>query len=250
MKNKAVMLIIFALVLVFAFTATASAATYGEVGTVTTTVKFIESMLSSLGYNVGNVDYRYDYQTAEAVKKFQADAGLPVTGIVNTATYKQIRKSYVAGKVIPIVQPTPQPTPQPQPQPVPTELTIEEAKLLSLINAERISRGLQPFQVDMKLVGTARAKATDMAVYNYFSHTSPRLGTSYEQMVKAGITGYYMLGAENIAFARNVDEAHYNFMHSDGHRRNILDPRHTHIGLGVVSGSAWGKVVVEHFAGK
>lgn len=130
------------------------------------------------------------------------------------------------------------------------QLTAEEQTLLDLINKERVSRGLKPFQVDMRLVGTSRAKATDMAVNKYFSHTSPTLGTPYNQMRKAGISGYYMLGAENIAFARSVQQAHYNFMHSPGHKRNLLDPRHTHIGIGVVNGSYWGKVVVEHFAGK
>lgn len=72
----------------------------------------------------------------------------------------------------------------------------------------------------------------------------------HEQEVKAGISGYYMLGAENIADASSVQEANKNFMNSAGHRRNILDSRNTDIGIGVVNGSAWGKVVVEQFAGK
>ncbi|MFZ5647362.1 MAG: CAP domain-containing protein [Bacillota bacterium] len=238
--------------------ALAEGAVYGKVGTYSYTVKNIENMLSALGYNVGTIDYRYDVYTEAAVKAFQKDKGLPVTGVVDTPTYKAISVAYAnrgttpapAPAPTPASTPTPTPTPTPAPTPAPTGLTAEETQLLSLINQERTSRGLKPFEVDMRLVGTARAKAQDMAVNNYFSHTSPTLGTPYDQMVKAGITGYYILGAENIAFARSVQEAHTNFMNSDGHRRNILDPRHTHIGLGVVNGSAWGKVVVEHFAGK
>jgi uncharacterized protein YkwD len=237
-------------------------------------------MLKTLGYNVVAVDYRYDVNTEAAVKAFQKNKGLPVTGVVNDATYKAINVAYAnrgsttptptpAPAPAPTPNPTPKPEPAPSPAPVPTPvpapapepkpapaptpqpsgLTAEESLMLSLINKERTSRGLQPLQVDMRLVGTARAKANDMAVNNYFDHTSPTLGTPPEQMRAAGITGYSVLGGENIAFARSVEEAFTNFMNSDGHRQNILHPRYTHVGIGVVNGSAWGKVIVQHFAG-
>lgn len=272
-KLTVITLAVFLMAMAIPFTGAFAEAVYGKVGTYTYTVLNIEKMLTALGYNVGTVDYRYDTNTEAAVKAFQGNKGLPVTGVVNTETYKAISVSYAnrgsttpapspspnpaptptpapAPSPSPAPTPTPTPTPTPAPTPAPEGLTAEESLLINLINKERTNRGLQPLQVDMRMVGTARAKANDMAVNNYFSHTSPTLGTPYEQMKKAGITGYSILGAENIAFARSVDEAHTNFMNSDGHRRNILDPRYTHIGVGVVNGSAWGKVVVEHFAGK
>ncbi|MCL5781709.1 MAG: CAP domain-containing protein [Firmicutes bacterium] len=241
---------------------------YGKVGTYSYSVLSIERMLKALGYNVGAVDYRYDVNTEAAVKAFQKNKGLPVTGVVNDVTYKAINVAYAnrggtaptptpapAPAPTPAPPPAPAPTPEPKPAPAPAPapqpagLTAEESLMLSLINKERTSRGLQPLQVDMRLVGTARAKANDMAVNNYFSHTSPTLGTPPEQMRAAGITGYNVLGGENIAFARSVEEAFTNFMNSDGHRQNILHPRYTHVGIGVVNGSAWGKVIVQHFAG-
>jgi len=253
-KMAVITLAVFIMAMAIPLTGAFAEAIYGKLGTYSYTVLNIEKMLKALGYNPGTVDYRYDLYTEAAVKAFQKNKGLPVTGVVDTTTYKAISIAYAnrgtAPAPTPAPTPTPDPTPTPTPAPQPTGLTSEESLLLSLINQERTSRGLQPLQVDMRLVGTARAKATDMAVNNYFSHTSPTLGTPYEQMVKAGVTGYSILGAENIAFARSVQEAHTNFMNSDGHRRNILDSRYTHIGVGVVDGSAWGKVVVEHFAGK
>ncbi|MHB8918056.1 MAG: CAP domain-containing protein, partial [Desulfocucumaceae bacterium] len=128
-------------------------------------------------------------------------------------------------------------------------LTAEESQLINLINSERTSRGLQPIQVDMRIVGTARAKARDMAANRYFSHTSPTLGTPDVQMRNAGITNYTSMG-ENLALAPSVSQAHTNLMNSEGHRNNILNSRFTHIGLGVIYDSQWGKVVVEQFAGK
>lgn len=255
---------------------------YGKVGTYSYSVLNIEKMLRTLGYNVGAVDYRYDVNTEAAVKAFQKSKGLPVTGVVNDATYKALYVAYAnrssttptptpapapaptpnptpkpepvpspapAPTPIPAPAPAPAPTPAPAPAPQPSGLTAEESLMLSLINKERTSRGLQPLQVDMRLMGTARAKANDMAVNNYFNHTSPTLGTPPEQMRAAGITGYTVLGGENIALARSVEEAFTNFMNSDGHRQNILHPRYTHVGIGVVNGSAWGKVIVQHFAG-
>lgn len=236
---------------------------YGRVGTVTPTVKRIETWLSALDYNPGTVDYRFDTRTGAAVKAFQKNSGLPATGVVDQATYSALQAAYTklgttpkpapapapAPAPTPAPTPAPAPAPAPAPQPAPSGLTAEESQLINLINSERTSRGLQPLQVDMRLVGTARAKAKDMAANRYFSHTSPTLGAPDAQIRNAGITGYTAIG-ENLAIAPSVSEAHTNLMNSQGHRDNILNSRFTNIGVGVISDSQWGKVVVEQFAGK
>ncbi|HCS73242.1 MAG TPA: hypothetical protein DIW17_05115, partial [Clostridiales bacterium] len=39
---------------------------------------------------------------------------------------------------------------------------------------------------------------------------------------------------ENIAKHGSVESAHAGLMNSDGHRKNILNPSFTHIGIGIV----------------
>lgn len=148
--------------------------------------------------------------------------------------------------------PSPQPPPQPSPQPSPGDpavLTSEEALALQLVNQARAQAGLPPLVADPVLTQLARQKSRDMVVNNYFSHVSPTYGTAYQMEVAAGIRAPVM-GAENIAKARNASYAHAMFMGSAGHRANILNPRHTHVGIGVVSNGAYGIAETQLFIGR
>ncbi|WP_227763799.1 CAP domain-containing protein [Zhaonella formicivorans] len=122
--------------------------------------------------------------------------------------------------------------------------------MVKLINEERTKAGLKPLEVDMRLVQTARAKSQDMISNNYFGHNSPVYGSPYQQMKAAGIDDYSVLGGENIAGNSSVEAAHKAFMNSPGHWANILDPRYTHLGIGIVSGGPYGMMITQHFAGK
>jgi len=148
-------------------------------------------------------------------------------------------------------QPKPEPTtPSETPStPIPSGLTADEAAMVKLVNQERTRAGLKPLEVDMRLVQTARAKSRDMIDNNYFGHISPTYGNPYQQMKAAGITGYSVLGGENIAGNSSVQGAHTSLMNSAGHRANILDSRYTHIGIGIVNGGPYGKMFTQHFAG-
>jgi len=126
-------------------------------------------------------------------------------------------------------------------------VTAAEKQMLDLVNQERIKAGLPAFRVDSRLVELARMKSRDMYENNYFSHTSPTYGSPYDMERKAGIS-YRVLGAENIAKASSVTRAHQLLMNSDGHRANILDPRHDTIGIGIASTSG-GIYVTQLFAG-
>ncbi|SHN49129.1 CAP domain-containing protein [Desulfitobacterium chlororespirans] len=161
-------------------------------------------------------------------------------------------------------QPTPtQPTPtQPAPsQPVPaqpaptqpttpstngtTTLSTQEQAMINEINKERAAAGLSPLQVDFRLVDVAQVKALDMKTNSYFSHTSPTYGSPFDMLKNAGIQ--YRSAGENIARNMSVDAAMTAFMNSDGHRKNILNPAYTHIGVGVVSSNS-GNYYVQIFA--
>lgn len=124
-------------------------------------------------------------------------------------------------------------------------LTADEQWMVDLVNAERVANGLQPLQVDMRIVETAREKAHDMIVNDYFDHQSARLGSPFDQMKAAGIQ--YGYAGENLAGSSTTDQAHKALMKSPTHRANILFESYSHIGVGVIDGGKYGKMFVQHF---
>lgn len=148
------------------------------------------------------------------------------------------------------LQPAPQPAPQPQPQPQSgpvNGLTVDEQQMIELVNQERARYGLAPLKVNLDVVKVARLKARDMVENNYFNHTSPTYGSPFDMLRQFGIS--YRYAGENLAGAPTVGIAHQNLMNSPGHRANILNPNFKEIGIGVVSGSPYGKIFVQMFIG-
>ncbi len=110
-----------------------------------------------------------------------------------------------------------------------------EKKVVELVNQERQKQGLSALQLDTKLSDVAREKSKDMMNKNYFSHTSPTYGSPFDMMKQFGID--YRTAGENIAKGQQTPEEVMNgWMNSDGHRKNILSPNFTHIGVGYVEG--------------
>ncbi|MEL7568726.1 MAG: CAP domain-containing protein [Dehalobacterium sp.] len=126
-------------------------------------------------------------------------------------------------------------------------LEAEEEKMINLINAERRFYGLQPLEVNMRLVKTARIKSRDMLYKNYFSHFSPGYGAPYRLMEIMRVP--YKIIGENLASISSVEEAHLGLMNSPGHRVNILNPNFTQLGVGVANGGPNGKLFTQHFIG-
>ena len=52
---------------------------------------------------------------------------------------------------------------------------------------------------------------------------------------------------ENISGNKSVAGSMASLMLSPGHRANILDPRFTHVGVGIAYGSAYGNLYVQEF---
>jgi uncharacterized protein YkwD len=143
--------------------------------------------------------------------------------------------------------PAPQAPSLPAP-PAGVALTAEEQYLVDQTNQARIQAGLNPLTVDPLLTQLARLKSQDMITHNYFGHDSPDLGTPLQMQTAAGIRCAIM-GAENIAGARDVQTAFFMFMSSAGHRANILYPGLTRIGVGVVHDGPYGVYVTQEFVG-
>lgn len=107
--------------------------------------------------------------------------------------------------------------------------------MLAQVNAERDKQGLPPLVSDPRLDVAAQKHAEDMLARIYYSHESPE-GTAPRQRVQAAGFVADAVG-ENIAAGHfSVDTVMNAWLHSSGHRRNILEPRFTHFGTGIAVG--------------
>ncbi len=133
----------------------------------------------------------------------------------------------------PVTQPAPDPQPAPTqsvPDPQPAAASSMQSEMLGYINVARAEAGLSGLVLDEELCQGALLKSKDMAVNNYFSHTSPTYGSPFDMMKSLGIT--YSLAGENIAKNSSVKGAHDAFMNSSEHRANILNAEYNKVGLG------------------
>lgn len=111
-----------------------------------------------------------------------------------------------------------------------------EQQVVDLVNKERAAAGLSALKVNSELSAVAEKKAEDMAVNNYFSHTSPTYGSPFDMMKQFGIS--YTAAGENIAMGQKTPADVMNgWMNSPGHRANILNTSYTEIGVGYVTNS-------------
>ncbi|MEM5008068.1 CAP domain-containing protein [Priestia megaterium] len=110
-----------------------------------------------------------------------------------------------------------------------------EQKVVDLVNQEREKQGLKSLTLNKKLSDVARTKSKDMMDKGYFDHNSPTYGSPFDMMKQFGIE--YTTAGENIAKGQQSPEDVMNaWMNSDGHRKNILNPDFTEIGVGYVKG--------------
>ncbi|WIF96142.1 SafA/ExsA family spore coat assembly protein [Caminicella sporogenes] len=116
---------------------------------------------------------------------------------------------------------------------VPLFTTIKniEQEVIKLTNLERQKYGLSPLKHNWELSRVARYKSEDMKNKGYFSHISPTYGSPFEMMKAFNIN--YRAAGENIAKGqRSAQEVVNAWMHSSGHRANILNKNFTEIGVG------------------
>jgi hypothetical protein len=104
-------------------------------------------------------------------------------------------------------------------------------RILVLVNHERAKAGRRPLASSQRLEALAQAFSDDMARRDFFSHTDPDGCTPWDRAARRGI---HNLGGENIARGyadvRAVMDA---WMHSPGHRANILNPAYKTLGVGM-----------------
>lgn len=117
------------------------------------------------------------------------------------------------------------------------------------IRAAREDAGLAPLARSAPLDAAARAHAEAACRAQIAAHVL-RPGDTPRR--RAAAAGYRGAVTENVAIATTAAEAHHNIMGSPGHRRNVLDPVATELGIGVAAretaaGLAPGVCLVELF---
>jgi uncharacterized protein YkwD len=100
------------------------------------------------------------------------------------------------------------------------------------VNKERIAQRLQPLKWDAALAKAARRHATLMAEQKQLEHRLPGEPALDERAAQTGAR-FSKIG-ENIAIGPLASTIHIGWMHSPGHRANILDVHFTALGVGVV----------------
>jgi uncharacterized protein YkwD len=120
--------------------------------------------------------------------------------------------------------------------------TISDATFC-LLNAERATRGLTVLKADRELQRAALEHGGDMVDHQYFAHEGRDGSQPAERIRAAGYlssSGAWRIG-ENLAWGtgdlatpRAIMAA---WMHSPGHRANILQPQYRQIGFGVIAGN-------------
>ena len=107
--------------------------------------------------------------------------------------------------------------------------------MLARANAERAVAGLPPLTLDPRLNSAAQRHAEDMLHRSYYSHFSPDGSAPADRVRRSGYAA--RLVAENIARGPyTVNEVMDNWLASPEHRRNLLHPGFTELGVGVAVG--------------
>ncbi len=144
-----------------------------------------------------------------------------------------------------------------EPKTVPREELVQHA--LDVINKNRADFGLQP--VELSSNQAAQAHAEDVFKTKTISHwmtdgekpymTYTRYGGEGSVQQNVAIAGFsadqyeecrtnILLDCEKIEPLSTIEELEYEMMYkdaeccNDGHRDNILEPRHTHVSIGIV----------------
>ncbi|MFA5581227.1 MAG: CAP domain-containing protein [Paracoccaceae bacterium] len=114
--------------------------------------------------------------------------------------------------------------------------------VISRTNLERAAAGRAALAVSAPLTRAAQNHACDMAARGYFSHQGADGSTLSTRVQAQGIRPCF--AAENIARGqRSATDVMTSWMHSAGHRQNILDRRAQEIGVGLAHVTPGGEPV-------
>ena len=119
----------------------------------------------------------------------------------------------------------------------------QERAMRCMVNFARRERGLRPLARAGRLMESADRKAADLLRCDAFSHTACGRPFEFHMRATGYATGCYRVG-ENLAWGSSrlgtVRAIMRSWLHSDGHRANLLDARYGRHGVALRTGSLSG----------
>ncbi len=123
----------------------------------------------------------------------------------------------------------------------------DTSELLGLINRARAEHSLPPLAFSSELSAVASLHSGDMMENDFVGHNSSDGRSTGERVLS--VQSLLIVGfGENVARDSSIRSAHNELMLSDGHRKNILSPDFTHIGLGIKVSESNSFFITEVFA--
>ncbi len=112
-------------------------------------------------------------------------------------------------------------------------LDANESDLVAAVNSFRAARGLARLAISDTLTFASKWMATDMAVYDYFSHTSRDGRAPVQRMTDAGYPGPQTYTGENMAAGyATAAEVLNGWINSPAHYAVLTNPNYRAIGVG------------------
>ena len=114
--------------------------------------------------------------------------------------------------------------------------------VVDLVNEERAKENIPPVSLNRAATNAAQVRAQEAT--KAFSHTRPNGTKCFTALAEADIS--YQAAGENLAGRIKTPEKVVDaWMNSPGHRKNIMNPKYSQIGVGYVSsGNYWSQFFV------
>jgi len=113
-----------------------------------------------------------------------------------------------------------------------TSTTEMERQIFEWTNQERAKVNAPPLTWDNRLAIAARLHSDEMAKEKNLNHQLPGEAKFSERLSLQGAR--FSAAAENVGFGDDAETLQSGWMHSSGHRTNLLNPRYNQMGVGIV----------------
>jgi len=107
-----------------------------------------------------------------------------------------------------------------------------EQQILEWTNQERAKVNALPLRWNNRLGLAARLHSDEMASHKELSHQVKGEPPFTQRLSERGAK--FSGAAENVGYGDSAEELHSGWMHSPGHRANLLNPVYTEMGVGIV----------------
>src|SRR5436309_10548060 len=113
-----------------------------------------------------------------------------------------------------------------------TSTTQMEQQILEWTNEERAKVNAPPLKWNNRLALAARLHSDEMANHKELTHQLKGEPPFTQRLSERGAK--FSGAAENVGYADSAEELQSGWMHSAGHRANLLNPVYTEMGVGIV----------------